>query len=73
MSALKKTTLEEWGGVYVGVRAQPLPPHIPVLFSRLTFLQWSHLWVRSIRKLDKYQLHLSLRIKKAQRDFWLGT
>ncbi len=23
MSALKKTTLEEWGGVFVGVRTQP--------------------------------------------------
>jgi hypothetical protein len=42
MSALKKTTLEEWGGVYEGVRAAPAPPHIPVLFSRLTFFQWSH-------------------------------
>jgi len=35
----EKTTLEEWGPVYVGVRAQPAPPHIPVLFSRLTFFQ----------------------------------
>ena len=41
MSALKKTTLEEWGEVYVGVRAQPAAPHIPVLFSSLTFFQWS--------------------------------
>jgi len=35
----EKTTLEEWGPVYVGVRAAPAPPHIPVLFSRLTFFQ----------------------------------
>jgi len=41
LSALKKTTLEEWRGVYVGVRSAPAPPHIPVLFSRLTFFQWS--------------------------------
>ena len=40
MSALKKTTLEEWGEVYVGVRASPAPLHISVLFSRLTFFQW---------------------------------
>jgi len=33
----EKITLEEWRGVYVGVRAAPAPPHIPVLFSRLTF------------------------------------
>ncbi len=25
MSALRKTTLEEWGGVYAGVRATPTP------------------------------------------------
>ncbi len=37
----EKTILEEWGEVYVGVQAQPAPPHIPVLFSRLTFFQWS--------------------------------
>jgi len=36
----EKTTLEEWGPVYVGVRAAPAPPHILVLFSRLTFFQW---------------------------------
>jgi hypothetical protein len=38
-AGIEKTTLEEWEGVYVGVRAQPEPPHIPVLFSRLTFFQ----------------------------------
>ena len=37
----EKTTLEEWGGVYMGVRAVPAPPYIPVLFPRLTFFQWS--------------------------------
>ena len=42
LSALKKTTLEEWRGAYVGGRAQPTPPHMPVLFSRLTFFQWSY-------------------------------
>jgi hypothetical protein len=42
MSALRKTTLEEWGGVYAGVRATPTPQHIPILFSRLAFFQWSH-------------------------------
>ncbi len=26
----------------MGVRGQPAPPHILVLFSRLTFFQWSH-------------------------------
>ena len=26
----------------MGVRAQPAPPHMPILFSRLTFFQWSH-------------------------------
>jgi hypothetical protein len=26
----------------VGVRADPVPPHIPVLFSLLLFFQWSH-------------------------------
>ena len=41
----EKTTLEEWGGLYVGVRAAPAPPHLPVLFSRLAFFQWSHLWL----------------------------
>jgi hypothetical protein len=35
---IEKTTLEEWGGAYVGLRPQP---HIPVIFSRLTFYQWS--------------------------------
>ncbi len=39
----KKTTLEEWEGVDVGVRAQLASPHLPVLFSRLTFFQWSQL------------------------------
>jgi hypothetical protein len=34
----EKTTREEWRGpVYVGVRIPPVPPHIPVLFSRLPF------------------------------------
>ena len=36
----EKTTREEQGGVYVGVWAQPTPPHIPVLLSQLTFFQW---------------------------------
>ncbi len=39
MRALKKNTLEVWGVVFGGVRAAPAPPHIPVLFSRLTFFQ----------------------------------
>jgi hypothetical protein len=26
-AGIEKTTLEEWEGVYVGVRAQPEPPH----------------------------------------------
>jgi hypothetical protein len=37
MSALKKTTREEQGWVYVGVGALPTPPHISVLVSQLTF------------------------------------
>lgn len=41
MSALK-TTHEEQGGVYVGVWAQPTPPHTPVLRSQLNFFQWIH-------------------------------
>jgi len=32
----EKTTREEQGGVYVGVWAQPTPPHIPVLLSQVT-------------------------------------
>jgi hypothetical protein len=41
----EKPTLEEWEGVNVGVRAVPAPPHLPVLFSRLTFFQWRHLLI----------------------------
>ena len=37
----KKNTLKERGGVYVGVQAGPAPPHIPDLFSRVAFFQWS--------------------------------
>jgi len=37
MSALKITTREEQGGVYVGLWAPPTTPHIPVLLSPLTF------------------------------------
>ena len=29
----EKTTREEQGGIYVGVWAQPAPPHIPVHLS----------------------------------------
>ena len=37
MSAVIKTTRKEQGEVYVGVWAQPTPPHIPVLPAQLTF------------------------------------
>jgi hypothetical protein len=40
MSALKKISDEEQGGVYVGVWATSTHPHIPVLLSQLTFFQW---------------------------------
>ena len=35
----EKTTREEQVGVYVGVWAQPTPPHIPLL-SQLILFQW---------------------------------
>ena len=37
MSALKITTREEQGGVYVGLWAEPTTPHIPILLSPLSF------------------------------------
>jgi len=52
MSALKKLPFEEWGGVYVGVQATPTPPHIPVLFSRLTFFQWSQ-YIGILHRVEK--------------------
>ena len=51
----EKTALEEWGGVYVGVRAAPEPPQIPVLFSHLTFLQGSLTMQTDIRKILHYR------------------
>jgi hypothetical protein len=36
----EKTIRKEQGRVYVGVWAQHTPPHIQVLLSQLTFLQW---------------------------------
>jgi hypothetical protein len=42
MSALKKNLEEQGIELNLGVRAMSAPPHIPLLFSRLTVLQSSH-------------------------------